>query len=124
MAGASLVAELGFQSLHGAQHTVFWRRRICVQLRIAVATQVMDRVHAAGGAVFVDAARRAGRTARDFKYSRGQQVRVLAMVCGAQSSEGHEGPGGVGGGYGGDCVRRGVLGDGFARSGSLGAAMG
>ena len=124
VAGASLVAELGFQHLHGAQHTVFWRRRICVQLRIAVATQVMARVHAAGGAMVVDAARRAGRTARDFEYSRGQQVRVLAVVCGAPPSEGYEGPGGVGSGFGGDRVRRGVLGDGFARSGSLGAAMG
>ena len=33
-------------------------------------------------------------------------------------------PGGVGGGYGGDCARRGVLGDGFARSRPLGVAAG
>ena len=52
------------------------------------------------------------------------QVRVLAVVCGAPPSEGYEGPGGVGSSFGGDRVRRGVLGDGFARSGSLGAAMG
>ena len=63
---------------------------------------------------------RRGRQARDFDAARGQQRALMADLAGGPSPCG--GLGGVGDAYGGDAARRGVLGDGFPRSRSLGAA--
>ena len=122
VAGASLMADLGFQHLHGGQHSCLWRRRLCVQLRVAIGTQAVRRVHAAGGGVAGGVALRQGRAARDFDAVRGQQQDLMAAlwVPPPSGAAAGVGLGGVGDGYGGDVARRGVLGDGFPRRCSQG----
>ena len=114
------MADLGFQHLHSGQHSCLWRRRICVQLRVAIGTQAVRRVHAAGGGGVGGVALRQGRAARDFDAVRGQQQDLMAALWGPSAwpllgTAAGIGLGGVGDGYGGDIARRGVLGDGFPR---------
>ena len=118
---AVLCDSLRSQHLHAGQHAALWQRRLSVQLRIAIGTQVMGRVHGAGLPLQVSAARRAGAAARDFEPARGVQRRVAESVeWGPQQEWGRAcdraRQSRVGRACGGDVHRDGVVGTGFPRS--------
>ena len=115
VSGAMLLGELGSQNLHGGQHSILWRRRICVQLRVAVGAQVVGRVHTARAPLHGGRSRRIGQSLRDFDVARGWQLRVMQQCHHVGSQLVGADVGGVGFGYGGDHARLGVLGDGFVR---------
>ena len=102
------------QGLARSQHIEMWRRRLCVFLRIAVATQVMGRVQdatQAGGA-----AARGSRTGRgSFEWARVVPRRVaFPGRFGRRATAPVRDPlgGGSGGAFGGDVPRAGIMGDG------------
>ena len=114
---ASPVASdaLRFQNLASGQSSELWRRRISVSLRIFIALQVLSRVRAAThgpGPV------RGYRPARRMGWALGAQRRQL--FGGIEERQGDVearlAERGVGGAYGGDCARPGVLGDSFPRT--------
>ena len=106
---------LRFQNLNSGQHAVLWRRRICVALRIVVACQVLARVN--GAAVAFDAASPDVARSSMAPWRRLQRRFAFAPARGVfLAAERAAVDGGVGGAYGGDIARPGVLGDGFPRS--------
>ena len=105
---------IGFQNLHGAQHSLLWRRRLCTALRIAVACTVVARLSVSAPAGVVAPVITAARRSRSFRPVQDLQRRTLAAMHaapGCRGSDGFDGSG-AGGSFGGDECLPGVLGDG------------
>ena len=108
------VDGIGFQNLHGAQHSLLWRRRLCTALRIAVACTVVARLSVSAPAGVVAPVITAARRSRSFRPVQDLQRRTLAAMHaapGCRGSGGFDGSG-AGGSFGGDECLPGVLGDG------------
>ena len=108
------VDGIGFQNLHGAQHSLLWRRRLCTALRIAVACTVVARLSVSAPAGVVAPVITAARRSRSFRPVQDLQRRTLAAMHaapGCRGSDGFDGSG-AGGSFGGDECLPGVLGDG------------
>ena len=101
---------LRYQHLNRGQQVAYWRRRICIGLRMAVASQALARVHSAeiqmGEPSAASAAQSWAHVRASMLASRAAEDRPAA---GAATSDG------VGGAYFGAQPQDGVLGSGFAR---------
>ena len=113
--GAQAVTAGALQAprLHAGRHTALWRRRLSVQLRAAIGTQQLARLHAGVVPLAITAARREGRALRCFETTRRVMARVTARCRVAAPLWAPADA--VGFAFGGDVCRSGVVGDGFAR---------
>ena len=71
------VDGIGFQNLHGAQHSLLWRRRLCTALRIAVACTVVARLSVSAPAGVVAPVITAARRSRSFRPVKDFQRRTV-----------------------------------------------
>ena len=112
------------QNLSRGQHLVYWRRRICVGLRIAVASQGIARIREAALPLVRGEVEREAQEARSWAWfvdtARAALLPAVAVAGGEMADALH---GDVGLGFGGDQPFPGVVGDGFPRArASLGVA--
>ena len=98
------VDGIGFQNLHGAQHSLLWRRRLCTALRIAVACTVVARLSVSAPAGVVAPVITAALRSRPFRPVQDLQRRTLAAIHAAPGCHGFDGfdGSGAGGSFGGD----------------------
>ena len=108
------VDGIGFQNLHGAQHSLLWRRLLCTALRIAVACAVVARLSISAPAGVVAPVITAARRSHPLGPVQDLQRRTLAAMHAAPGCRGFDGFDGfgAGGSFGGDEYLPGVLGDG------------
>ena len=105
------VDGIGFQNLHGAQHSLLWRRRLCTSLRIAVASTVVARLHVSAPTGAAPPPVAAARRRRSFRSAQDLQRRTLARAC-ARPGWGDFSGLAAGESFGGDECLPGVVGDG------------
>ena len=106
------------QNLGFGQHSTFWRRRISVGLRIAVATQVVARVRGAispGDSSVLDRELQAARCWQGFVSVVRGVLLPSAVVTPPDGGGGGADKEGVAMGFCGDVPFPGVVGSGFAR---------
>ena len=108
------VDGIGFQNLHGAQHSLLWRRLLCTALRIAVACAVVARLSISAPAGVVAPVITAARRSHPLGPVQDLQRHTLAAMHAAPGCRGFDGFDGFGarGSFGGDECLPGVLGDG------------
>ena len=106
---------IGFQNLHGAQHSLLWRRRLCTALRIAIACTVVARLSVSAPAGAVAPVITAARRCRSFRPAQDLQRRTLAAERAMPARQGSDDCSGIdaGASFGGDERLPGVLGDGY-----------